>query len=1044
MKRRTLRLLSCLCVLAMAISLLPAAWAAEPTPLKSTVAGGTYNGNWAVPIDAYLYQDGDNLVRVENFKGVKIVDTKGNFIKWSAYPRLVAETYDSNFRLISSVDLDMELDLWGGFYAGEDYNFLIFGQENPSENDNAEVIRVVKYDKNWNRLGQASLRGANTTTPFDAGSVRCDECNGYLYVRTSHEMYRSGDGYNHQANLTFSVRQSDMTITDGYDDAVANQGYVSHSFNQFILVDSQNRLVALDHGDAYPARGAVLSRYDNEAGNDTFTKGCKSIAVTTWSGTAGENTTGANVTDLAETSSGYLVAYSSTGKGSASTIGKDPMNIFLSYTDKDNFSSSGTTVRQLTSWPSGSDVYGSQPLLVPTGPDGGYILWEMAEKWDNGYYYNQEAIQYASYSADGTISDIRTADGVRLSRCHPISYDGKVVWYSTYDSTPVFYVLDDSGVRSYPVEGSGQQQPDPDPEPTPDPEPMPDPDPTPDPGDTDSVGVERMLAAPTIDSQAALKTDGSVWMWGTSAADLGKYNQQSQYNVRYQDSPIKVMDDCLSVGDFWCVKKDHSLWMWGNESAISGDYRNENKRSQPVKVMDDVAYFDGNYLCYVALKTDGTLWGWGDMSCLTGDDTRQDMTSVYQAVKLMDNVKQAQCTGWGWMALKEDGSLWSCGISNLSNLNAQDYVFGNQLIPLTHVMDDVAAFDLAWQNTMVIKTDGSLWTWGDSSCGQIGNGGDYGEQQGNNYWYDTPYKVMDDVVYASAGSTAYAITSDGTLYGWGRNENNQLNRTGGNYTGLGDFYDNVTCQSTPVVVAKDVYAVAHSDDYGVLFLKKDGSLWVCGPSVNGDLGIPGTDRVNTLTKLMDGVALSGAAGGQSASVSFSDVPANQWYADYAVKAAQAGLMQGTGGGKFSPDGTLTVAEVVTLTARLYAERQGESVPVVSGMWYQGAYDYCIENGLFMASEVPLSTMMNKATRFQMVDLLDRAVPEEEKQVINVVFNGEIPDVQETDPYGPVVYLWYRAGIVEGDSSGRFHGNTNISRAETAAILCRLADLTPRV
>ena len=40
-------------------------------------------------------------------------------------------------------------------------------QSNAAESDSAEVIRVVKYDKDWNRLGAASLKGANTTIPFD-------------------------------------------------------------------------------------------------------------------------------------------------------------------------------------------------------------------------------------------------------------------------------------------------------------------------------------------------------------------------------------------------------------------------------------------------------------------------------------------------------------------------------------------------------------------------------------------------------------------------------------------------------------------------------------------------------------------------------------------------------------------------------------------------------------------------------------------------------------------------------------------------------------
>ena len=131
-------------------------------------------------------------------------------------------------------------------------------------------------------------------------------------------------------------------------------------------------------------------------------------------------------------------------------------------------------------------------------------------------------------------------------------------------------------------------------------------------------------------------------------------------------------------------------------------------------------------------------------------------------------------------------------------------------------------------------------------------------------------------------------------------------------------------------------------------------------------------------------------------------------------------------------------------ARLCAGDHNESVPTGSGAWYQGAYDYCLDKGLFTAAEVPLSSMDRTATRYLMVELLDRAVPESEKQATKTISDGYIPDLRENAPYGDVVYTWYRAGILEGDGAHRFNGSTQITRAETAAILCRLAGLTARV
>ncbi len=79
-------------------------------------------------------------------------------------------------------------------------------------------------------------------------------------------MYTSSDGLNHQSNLTMSVRQSDMKVMDSFYKVMnSSYGYVSHSFNQFLIVDEAGRIVTLDHGDAYP-RSVVFMRYYADAG----------------------------------------------------------------------------------------------------------------------------------------------------------------------------------------------------------------------------------------------------------------------------------------------------------------------------------------------------------------------------------------------------------------------------------------------------------------------------------------------------------------------------------------------------------------------------------------------------------------------------------------------------------------------------------------------------------------------------------------------------------------------------------------------------------
>ena len=409
--------------LALCLSLAIPAGAEGDSPAESSNQGKQTYSRWSSPVASYLFEnETGGLTRVEYING-----------------QVVAEDYDSSFVFQSGRTLPMELPIWGGFFAGEEYNFLIFGQTNPNEDNSTEVIRVVKYSKDWDRLGQASLKGANTTVPFDAGSLRCDEYGGYLYIRTAHEMYKTSDGINHQANLTMAVQQSDMSITDSYYEIMnSDYGYISHSFNQFLLVDEEGRIVTLDHGDAYP-RSVAFSRYYANASTGKFTGGiysswCSARDLLVFAGSIGANATGGSVGGLAETSDCYIAAYNYDGQG-----GSGQRSPYFHVIDK---TTGQDRMVQKIDQPGSST-----PMLAPTGLDGGYMLWT-----------NDDTLYYMPYAANGTPGPVQSAEA-SLSDCQPICYNGKAVWYVTSRSVPTFYTLDENGVTAHAARTEQTEQP---------------------------------------------------------------------------------------------------------------------------------------------------------------------------------------------------------------------------------------------------------------------------------------------------------------------------------------------------------------------------------------------------------------------------------------------------------------------------------------------------------------------------------------------------------------------------------------------------------
>ena len=371
--------------------------------------------NWSAPVESYLTTSPDGyLMRVQS----GAIDGK-----------ILIEYYDSGYNLKKTMTLDLPLPEFGGFYETNDNYYILTGQNNTEQDDSKEVYRIGKYSKTWQSLGFCGLFGANTTYPFDAGSARMAVNGKYLFVRTCHEMYNG-----HQANVTFSVDTSNMSIADSFTSVMnTDLGYVSHSFNQFIQIDN-GTLLGSDHGDAYP-RAITVLQYQTDISNGSFvpqrtwgsnTDTCKEFDLMTFPGSIGNNYTGASQGGFEYSDSSYLAA----GNYDADDNSR---NVFVASVSK-----SGETpvVRYFSNYAGTSDS-ATTPHLVKTGSNSFVLLWS-----SQGYVY---------YTAiDGTGKQVGSTYKMagNLSDCVPSIINGKLIWYAWKNSHNTFYEINLSDLSS--------------------------------------------------------------------------------------------------------------------------------------------------------------------------------------------------------------------------------------------------------------------------------------------------------------------------------------------------------------------------------------------------------------------------------------------------------------------------------------------------------------------------------------------------------------------------------------------------------------------
>lgn len=227
---------------------------------------------------------------------------------------------------------------------------------------------------------------------------------------------------------------------------------------------------------------------------------------------------------------------------------------------------------------------------------------------------------------------------------------------------------------------------------------------------------------------AAIKTDGTLWLWGSGGSGgLGDNTTTTK------GSPIQTISGgnnwkLVAAGGYFtaAIKTDGRLWVWGRNSQGSlGDNTTTNV-SSPIQTVSGGTNWRAiscSRFYMAALKNDGTLWLWGqNTSGALGNGTFNSTSSPVQTVSGGTNWKMISCGGYHMAAIKTDGSLWVWGQGGQGQLG--NLATGNITSPIQTVSGGTnwKQVDAGDYNTAAIKTDGRLWIWGFNDWGQLGDG----------------------------------------------------------------------------------------------------------------------------------------------------------------------------------------------------------------------------------------------------------------------------------------------------------------------------------
>lgn len=269
-----------------------------------------------------------------------------------------------------------------------------------------------------------------------------------------------------------------------------------------------------------------------------------------------------------------------------------------------------------------------------------------------------------------------------------------------------------------------------------------------------------------------IKSDGTLWAWGANSyGNLGDGTTTTRYSPVQIGLEANWKEIACNQWNSYAIKNDGTLWAWGdNQLGQLGD-GTTIRRTSPVQISssNDWKEIAAGSQSALALKTNGTLWAWGNNQYgQLGDGTTTQRLSPIQ-VGSANDWKEITSAHFFNLALKNNGTLWAWGNNSRGNLGDGTKI--NRLSP-TQIGSDNNWIKISIGQavqSMALKNDGTLYTWGSNVFGNLGNG-----TKTDVYNPTLVPSQSNCIQFGVGGQFSLMLKSDYQLCGSGTNTSGQL------------------------------------------------------------------------------------------------------------------------------------------------------------------------------------------------------------------------------------------------------------------------------